>query len=109
MSEHSAEIDDVLSALAEPIRRHVLDVIAGHGDATATAVAAELPISRQAVSKHLAILEEAGLVAGHRQGREVRYAVRPEPLNATAHWLSQLADEWDARFAIIKRPAESEG
>jgi DNA-binding transcriptional ArsR family regulator len=108
MSEHAGEIDDVLSALAEPIRRRVLDVIAGRGEATATAVAAELPISRQAVAKHLAILEEAGLVAGHRQGREVRYAVRPEPLDATARWLTQLADEWDARLAVIKRLAESE-
>src|SRR5262245_27261852 len=108
MSEQSAEIDDVLTALAEPIRRRVLAVIAGHGEATATAVAAELPISRQAVAKHLSILEEAGLVAGHRQGREVRYAVRPEPLDATAHWLAQLADEWDTRLAVIKRLAESE-
>ena len=108
MSEHAGEIDDVLSALAEPIRRRVLDVIAGRGEATATAVAAELPISRQAVAKHLAILEEAGLVAGHRQGRVVRYAVRPEPLDATARWLTQLADEWDARLAVIKRLAESE-
>ena len=108
MSEHSAEIDDVLSALAEPIRRRVLDVIAGHGDASATAVAAELPISRQAVSNHLAILEEAGLVAGHRQGRDVRYVVRPEPLDATARWLARLADEWDTRLPVIKRLAESE-
>jgi DNA-binding transcriptional ArsR family regulator len=108
MTEYSAEIDEVLTALAEPIRRRVLDVIAAHGEATATTLAAELPITRQAVSKHLAILEDAGLVAGHRQGREVLYAVRPAPLDATARWLSRLANEWDTRLAIIKRLAESE-
>jgi DNA-binding transcriptional ArsR family regulator len=108
MTEHPAEIDEVLTALAEPIRRRVLAVIAAHGEATATAVAAELPITRQAVAKHLAVLEDAGLVAGHRQGREVRYAVRPAPLDATARWLARLADEWDTRLAVIKRLAESE-
>jgi DNA-binding transcriptional ArsR family regulator len=108
MTDHPAEIDEVLTALAEPIRRRVLDVIASHGEATATSLAAELPITRQAVSKHLSILEDAGLVAGHRRGREVRYAVRPGPLDATARWLTGLADEWDSRLAVIKRLAESD-
>ena len=108
MSDHSPDIDEVLTALAEPIRRRLLDVIASHGEATATTVAAELPITRQAVSKHLAILEEAGLVAAHRQGREVLFSLRPEPLDATARWLARLADEWDTRLALIKRLAETE-
>jgi DNA-binding transcriptional ArsR family regulator len=107
MSEPAAEVDDVLVALAEPIRRRLLAVIAAHGEATATTVAAELPISRQAVVKHLAVLDRAGLVAARRAGREVRYANRTEPLDATARWMTNLAAEWDARLATIKRLAES--
>ena len=107
MSAAVDDVEEVLAALADPTRRRVLDVIAAHGEATATAVAAELPVSRQAVVKHLAVLDHAGLVTGHRQGREVRYAVRPAPLTATAAWIADLAAEWDARLARIKRLAES--
>jgi DNA-binding transcriptional ArsR family regulator len=57
--------------------------------------------------KHLAVLDRAGLVTGHRQGREMRYSVRPERLDATARWMSEIASEWDARLARIKRLAES--
>jgi DNA-binding transcriptional ArsR family regulator len=107
MIEHASEIDGVLAALAEPIRRRLLDVIADRGEATATAVAAELPITRQAVAKHLAVLDRAGLVTARRQGREVRYALRPEPLDDAARWMTELAAEWDARLARIKQLAES--
>jgi DNA-binding transcriptional ArsR family regulator len=106
MTEQAAEVDDVLAALAEPVRRRLLDRLVAHGEATATTIAAELPISRQAVVKHLAVLDRAGLVAGQRRGREVRYAVRPERLDATARWLAELASEWDTRLATIKRLAE---
>ena len=101
------DVEEVLAALADPTRRRVLDVIAAHGEATATAVAAELPVSRQAVAKHLAVLDRAGLVTGHRDGREVRYAVRAAPLAETAAWIADLAAEWDVRLARIKRIAES--
>ena len=101
------EVDDILAALADPTRRRVLDVIAARGEATATMVAAELPVSRQAVVKHLAVLERAGLVSGQRRGREVRYSVRPVPLVATAQWITDLAAEWEGRLARIKRLAES--
>ena len=101
------EVDDVLAALADATRRRVLDTVAAHGEATATMVAAELPVSRQAVVKHLAILDRAGLVTSHRQGREVLYAVRPERLDTAARWISELAAEWDARLVRIKRLAES--
>jgi DNA-binding transcriptional ArsR family regulator len=66
-----------------------------------------LPISRQAIVKHLAVLDEAGLVERHRVGREVRYAVRPEALVATARWMAALANDWDRRLAAIKRMAEA--
>jgi DNA-binding transcriptional ArsR family regulator len=108
MNDRGRGIDSVLAALADPTRRQVLDSVAAHGEATATMIAAELPVSRQAIVKHLAILDRAGLVAARRQGREVRYAVRSEPLDATARWIDDLAAAWDARLAAIKRLAEAE-
>ena len=101
------EVDEVLAALAEPVRRRMLEVINSRGEASATTVASQMPITRQAVTKHLAVLEGAGLVASHRQGREVLYAVRPEPLAGAARWMEQLASEWDARLQAIKRLAEA--
>jgi DNA-binding transcriptional ArsR family regulator len=96
----------VLSALADPTRRAVLEVVAGHGEATATLAARELPVSRQAVVKHLAVLDDAGLVTSRRRGREVRYRVCPEPMRSTARWLGEAADTWDARLAAIREIAE---
>lgn len=98
---------DVLAALADPTRRHLLDLLAARGEATATNLAEKMPVSRQAVVKHLAVLEAAGLVAGGRVGREVRYAVRPAALNATARWMAALADDWDRRLDAVKRAAEA--
>jgi DNA-binding transcriptional ArsR family regulator len=99
-------VDAVLAALADPTRRAVLDALAARGGATATVLSAELPVSRQAVVKHLAVLERGGLVAPARVGREVRYTVQPEQLEAAAHWMSQLAAQWDTRLRAIKRLAE---
>jgi DNA-binding transcriptional ArsR family regulator len=100
-------VDDVLVALADPMRRRILAVLAAQGVGTATTLAAELPVSRQAVVKHLAVLDRAGLVAGHRSGREVRYVLSPRSLDATAQWMAGLAAEWDVRLRAIKRLAES--
>lgn len=102
-----AGIGEVLAALADPTRRRLLDALAARGEATATTLSAELPVTRQAVVKHLAVLERAGLVEGRRRGREVRYAVRAAPLDAAARWMAALAEEWDTRLAAIKRIAES--
>ncbi|MFD9271021.1 ArsR/SmtB family transcription factor [Streptomyces goshikiensis] len=100
-------VDGVLAALADPTRRRLLDLLAAQGEASATALADRLPVSRQAVVKHLAVLGAAGLVSGSRVGREVRYAVRPAALDATARWMAALATDWDRRLARIKRIAES--
>ncbi|MFJ2832102.1 ArsR/SmtB family transcription factor [Streptomyces sp. NPDC087263] len=100
-------VDSVLGALADPTRRQLLDLLAAQGEATATTLAERLPVSRQAVVKHLVVLDAAGLVSGGRVGREVRYAVRPEALNATARWMAGLAADWDRRLANIKRVAEA--
>jgi DNA-binding transcriptional ArsR family regulator len=66
-----------------------------------------LPVTRQAIAKHLSVLERAGLVDSRRLGREVRYAVRPERLDAATEWLARVAAEWDDRLGAIKRLAES--
>lgn len=100
-------VDGVLAALADPTRRQLLDLLAAQGEATATTLAARLPVSRQAVVKHLAVLDAAGLVSGSRVGREMRYTVRPAALDATSRWMAALASDWDRRLASIKRIAET--
>jgi DNA-binding transcriptional ArsR family regulator len=100
--------DQVFAALADPTRWRVLSLLAERGSGTATTLAGELPVSRVAVVKHLAVLDRAGLVESRRRGREVRYTVRPERLDATARWMAGLASEWDARLAAIKRLAEAD-
>lgn len=99
-------VAEVLSALADPTRRRILDALAAHGEATATVLATELPVSRQAIVKHLGVLDQAGLVAGHRAGREARYRVIPERLGITARWMDRLAADWDTRLSVIKQLAE---
>jgi ArsR family transcriptional regulator, cadmium/lead-responsive transcriptional repressor len=107
MSPAVAEVDELWSAVADPTRRRVLDVLLHRGEATATMLAGELPVTRQAVAKHLVVLDRAGLVEGRRAGREVRYAVRPERLDVAARSMAQVAAEWDARLEAIKRIAEA--
>ncbi len=100
-------VDSVLAALADPTRRELLGLLGALGEATATTLAGRVPVSRQAVVKRLAVLDAAGLVSGRRVGREVRYAVRPAALDATARWMAALAADWDRRLANIKRVAEA--
>ncbi len=102
-------VDDVVVAIADPTRWRLLNILAVHGEGTATSLAEELPVSRPAVAKHLGVLDRAGLVRARRAGREVRYQVRPERLEQTARWMTRLATEWDVRLAAIKRIAESLG
>ena len=101
-----AAMGDLFAALADPTRQQLLDILAARGGATASTLAVGLPISRQAVVKHLAVLDRAGLVEGRRAGREVRYTVRPDPLETTGHWMLEVARQWDARLAALKRLAE---
>ena len=107
MSPVAAEVDELWSAVADPTRMRVLDVLLDRGEATATILAGELPVTRQAVAKHLAILDRAGLVEGSRRGREVLYSIRPQRLDAATRSMAQVAAHWDARLAAIKRVAES--
>lgn len=99
-------VETVFGALADPTRRQVLEALAAQPAASASALARELPISRQMVLKHLAVLSESGLVTSSRAGREVLYRVRSAPLAETADWLSSLAAQWDSRLATLKARAE---
>jgi DNA-binding transcriptional ArsR family regulator len=96
----------VFVALADPSRRQVIGVLAASGVATATAIAEDLAITRQAVAKHLATLADAGLVDSQKAGREVRYRLRPEPLRLAARWLDTAAGAWDGRLAAVKDAIE---
>ena len=100
-------VDDVLSAMSDPIRRNLLDMIAERGSATATQLATSIDISRQGVVKHLAILDRAGLVTSRREGREVLFSIRADRLSATARWMDNLVRQWDRRLRVIKQIADS--
>ena len=91
----------VFSALADPTRRRLLSAISAH-PATATELAGELPISRQAVVKHLNMLAQAGLLEREREGRDVRYRVTPEPLSDAVTWIADVGGEWDSRLAALR-------
>jgi len=93
----------VFDALADPNRRYVLEVLAGRETATATELATELPVTRQAVAKHLAALSDAGLVESRRAGRETRYELTPAPLAEAMDWMAGVGAEWDTRLAALRR------
>ncbi len=95
------------AALADPTRRHLLGMLSDRGPATATEIARELPITRQAVTKHLAALGGAGLVAARREGRETRYSLTPEPLEEAVAWIAQVGADWDDRLARLSGYAEA--
>lgn len=106
MNRSLDDYDEVLTALADPSRRTVLERLARSDGETATTLAAELPISRQAVVKHLVQLDRARLVESRRIGREVRYSVRPHRLAAAAQGIEAIAASWDRTLASLKRVAE---
>ncbi len=102
-----AEEESLWAAVGEPSRRQLLDSLLAHGEATATALAVESPLTRQAVSKHLAVLDRAGLVGSRREGREVRYSVRPNRLDEVTRSMAEVAATWDRRLQTIKSLAEA--
>ena len=100
-------IGSVFTALADPTRRDLLDRLADGSAATATELAGPLPISRQAVCKHLDLLAGAGLVTAARCGREVRYSLSTAALNDAASWMARVGGRWDARLAALERHVAS--
>lgn len=94
--------DAVFAALGDPTRRRLVEALAG-SSATATTLARGLPITRQAVAKHLSMLAAADLVEAERRGRETRYSLRPEPLREVAGWADQVGAEWTDRLRRLER------
>ena len=99
--------DDLWSALGDPTRRRMLDLLLVDGFATATTLSERLPVTRQAVAKHLAVLDRVGLVHATPAGRERHYRIDDAQLARAVAQLSAVGTEWDRRLERIKRIAES--
>jgi DNA-binding transcriptional ArsR family regulator len=101
-------IDDGLwSAIGDPIRRQILDLLLAAGDGTSTSLSERLPVTRQAVAKHLSVLERARLVNSRAAGREVRFRVDDAQLARAVAQLAAVGSAWDARLQRIKKIAEA--
>ncbi|MEU4312803.1 metalloregulator ArsR/SmtB family transcription factor [Nocardia sp. NPDC024068] len=99
--------DDLWSAIGDPTRRRMLDLLLADGEGTATGLSGRLPVTRQAVTKHLAVLDRVGLVHGTTTGRERRYRVDEAQLARAVAQLTAVGNTWDARLQRIKRLAEA--
>jgi ArsR family transcriptional regulator, cadmium/lead-responsive transcriptional repressor len=98
-------VDAVFSALADPTRREVMAALARDPSLTASRLAGELPVTRQAVAKHLATLDRAGLVRARRTGRETRYELTPAPLGDAMAWMAGVGARWDSSLARLAERA----
>jgi predicted transcriptional regulator len=99
--------DDLWSAIGDPTRRRMLDLLLVRGDGTATTLSQQMPVTRQAVAKHLGVLDRAGLVRATPAGREKRYRVDEAQLARAVAQLTSVGAAWDARLQRIKRIAEA--
>jgi DNA-binding transcriptional ArsR family regulator len=107
VNAHAVRAGVVFAALADSTRRRVVEELAVRGEATATQLAGDLPVSRQAVSKHLAQLLDARMVEAVRDGREVRYRLDTQPLTSAMAWMNAVGSAWDRRLAALERHARS--
>jgi DNA-binding transcriptional ArsR family regulator len=98
----------LFAALADPMRRSLLVILAQQSPKTATELAEVYPITRQGILKHLTILEAAGLVAVQQKGREKRYTLTPEPLSELDQWIKAISAAWDERLLRLKALLEQE-
>lgn len=94
---------ELFAALSDPTRLDIFEHLAASGPATATELAKTVPVSRQAVAKHLSVLDEVGLVERSQSGREVRYSAQPATLGSVVRWVGRVGDEWDERLARLRR------
>jgi DNA-binding transcriptional ArsR family regulator len=107
MSPTSTIDDELWSAIGDPTRRRMLDLLLADGGGTATTLGQQLPVTRQAVTKHLVVLDRVGLVRATQAGRERRYRVDEAQLARAAAQLESVGSAWDARLQRIKRIAEA--
>ena len=94
-------VEHVFAALADQTRRHVYGELAAHGPLTATALASDLAVSRQAVAKHLNVLAEAGMATSSKVGRETRYEAIVEPLSEVQQWIGSIENHWQLRLDAL--------
>jgi len=107
MTQDGEDADRLWAALGDPMRLRLLDMLLEHGETTASALASELPITRQGIAKHLVVLERVELVEARRVGRETRFTLRDERLAQAQRQMARVASRWEARLAAIKRIAEA--
>jgi DNA-binding transcriptional ArsR family regulator len=107
MTIDGQDADRLWGALGDPMRLRLLDLLLERGEATASALATELPITRQGITKHLLVLQRAGLVHAQRAGRETRFSVGDERLAQAQQQMARVASRWDERLGRIKRIAEA--
>lgn len=98
----------VFAALADPTRRRVVHELSKDGPLTATQLAERIPVTRQAIAKHFAALEDAGLAAGVRSGRETRYELRTRAFAEAETWMRAIGASWDQRLRAFEEFAESD-
>lgn len=96
----------VFSALSDATRRQVMVALSRGGPVSATRLTEEIPVSRQAIAKHLDALQQAGLVSSERVGRETKYRLTPEPMSGALDWMTEVGAEWDKRIARLRRLIE---
>ena len=101
--------DAVFGALADGTRRRLLALLGERGEASATDLARELPVTRQAVQKHLGTLSGAGLVSARRSGREVLFRPTPAPMSEAMAWMAEVGGQWDERLAALERQIAASG
>ncbi len=99
--------DELWSAIGDPSRRRVLDLLVSNGEVSASWLAGRVPFSRQMVTKHLVVLEQAGLISRRKQGREVLYRIEANRLDQATRTMADLAAQWDHRLTTIKLLAEA--
>jgi DNA-binding transcriptional ArsR family regulator len=98
-----APVGAVFAALADPTRRHVVELLSRQPTVTASGLAQELPISRQAIAKHLRALTQAGLLTCAQEGRETHYRLSPQPLGSAMRWMAGAGARWDRRLARLQQ------
>lgn len=99
----SPQADRVFQALADPTRRQLVELLSAAEHSTPTELAGRLPITRQGISKHLEVLETAGLVKSEQVGRQRRYTFTPRPLEEPLVWIESIASRWDRRLERLRR------
>lgn len=104
MTEYS--VDQVFTALSDSTRRQVMRFLSEQGGASASELSHRLPVSRQAIVKHLSALKAAGLVSVEKEGRQKRYRLTPAPLGDVMSWVADVGAEWDERLEALQRLLE---